>query len=192
MVFIMPNWARCRKTIGLLSFLLMPGILWANGFAARVRYLNVQKNDLSYVLNARLDYHLSPIANEAIQKGVPLSWKLLIKIQQHGLLWNKTLFHAEIPFIIQYHALLNQYSVKNSNSDEGEMFTSLKAAIKFMGTIHALKLLKTALLQADKSYFVSVKIQFDREFLPIPLRPESYFDSGWSLSSDWKIWPIQK
>lgn len=192
MVFTMPNFVDYNKIIYILLFAMMPTMLWAGEFAAKVRNVSIQKKDADYILNARLGYVLSPVAKEAIQKGMPLSWILKVKMQQKGMLWNKTIYETGIPFVIQYHALLNQYSVTNRNSDHVEMFASLVSALNFMATVRNLKLVESSVVRHDESYFVAVKIQFDREFLPIPLRPESYFDSQWSLSSDWFIWPIQK
>ncbi|MCK5122068.1 MAG: DUF4390 domain-containing protein, partial [Methylococcales bacterium] len=40
-------------------------------------------------------------------------------------------------------------------------------------------------------YYVAIKVEFSREALPVPLRPLSYFDSQWALSSDWALWPLQ-
>jgi hypothetical protein len=183
---------RCNKTICILLFAMMPAMLWAGEFAATVRYVNVQKTDTDYILNARFDYGLSPTAKEAIQKGVPLSWILLIKVQQQGRFWDKILYEAEIPFVIQYHALLNQYSVTNKISKDVETFATLVLAMNFMEMVRDLKLVESSVIQPDECYFVALKIQFDREFLPVPLRPESYFDLQWSLSSDWFIWQLQK
>ncbi len=166
--------------------------LLAGEFSAKVRYVNIQQKGADYVLNAHFDYVLSPVAKEAIQKGVPLSWVVLVKVQYQRLLWNKTIYVAKIPFVIQYHALLNQYSVTDKRSKVVEVFSTLASAMNFMATVRDLKLMKDSALDRSKDYLVALKIQFDREFLPIPLRPESYFNSDWSMSSDWFIWRNKK
>ena len=37
-----------------------------------------------------------------------------------------------------------------------------------------------------------IRVGFEREALPIPLRPTSYFDPQWALSSRWTLWQLQK
>ncbi|MEY3760764.1 MAG: hypothetical protein RIR39_2255, partial [Pseudomonadota bacterium] len=37
-----------------------------------------------------------------------------------------------------------------------------------------------------------VKVSFDRDALPLPLRPIAYIDPQWYLSSDWTLWPLKK
>ncbi len=180
------------KTLCILLLTMLSAMLWAGEFSAKVRYVNVQKKAADYILNARLDYVLSPTAKEAIQKGVPLSWILVVEVQRKKWLWNKTIYVAEIPFVIQYHALLNQYSVTNKSSKDVEMFSTLASAMNSMATVRDLKLMESSVIHHNESYFVALKIQFDREFLPVPLRPESYFDSDWSMSSDWFIWHNKK
>ncbi|WP_305906419.1 DUF4390 domain-containing protein [Methylomarinum sp. Ch1-1] len=186
----MPSLASVTKAAGVALLALLPALLWADDYAARVENVEVLNVDDGYELNAHIVYVLSPTAKAAIYKGVPLSWKLLVKVQREGLLWNRTLYQQQLPFVIQHQALLNQYMVKNLSDDRVEMFASLKLALAYMGSI---RLPLMGLRRSDgHDYRLAIKIQFDREFLPVPLRPESYFDSQWDLSSDWFIWHLQK
>ncbi len=170
----------------------MSAIVHADEFSAEVHHFELYKKAGFYTMNVRVAFVLSPVAKRAIQKGVPLSWVLKVRIQQEGWFWNKDVFRIDIPWVIQYQALLNLYSVTHRSSGHVETFSTLVSALNYMSVVRGLKLLEVAEVQADKHYYVAVKIQFNREFLPPPLRPESYFDSGWFLSSDWFIWPIQK
>jgi hypothetical protein len=92
---------------------------------------------------------------------------------------------------LQFHALLNQYAVQTDNRPT-EMFLSLHAALNYMATIrHRLTLAPEAFIK-NEHYILAVKTQFNRESLPVPLRPFTYLDREWFLSSDWLICPIQK
>jgi len=192
MVFTMLSCVNRNKTISILLLVLLPALLWPGEFSAKIQSVNVEKAGADYILNAHLDYVLSPTAKEAIQKGVPLSWILVVEVQRKRWFWNKTIYAAAIPFVIQYHALLNQYSVTNKNSKNVEIFSTLVSALNAMATVRHLKLMKSSVIRRNESYRVALKVQFDREFLPVPLRPESYFDSDWSLSSNWFIWHNKK
>ncbi len=186
----MPGCVRFFKYSGLWLSILFSSCLAASGFGARVESVTVREEPPSYIVNVRFEYLLSPTAKEAIYKGVPLSWLFIVKAQKSRLFWNETVVEKRIPFVIQYQALLNQYSVRNLSNEQVERFASLNAALRYMATIRELELPEIG--QLSKHDQLAVKMQFDREFLPIPLRPESYFDPQWSLSSDWFIWHPQK
>jgi hypothetical protein len=47
-------------------------------------------------------------------------------------------------------------------------------------------------LAPEKQYLLAVKVNFDRDALPLPLRPIAYVDPQWYLSSDWTSWPLKK
>lgn len=139
-------------------------------------------------LNAELDFRLSPIAKEALQKGIVLTWVILIRVEEKGLLWNTTLEEKKINYKIKNHELLNLYSVdKDSVID---MFSTLNALLNAISKIRHLAIIKKHEVQKNKKHQVAIKVLFDREALPIPLRPISYFDSQWALSSQWTLWSL--
>jgi hypothetical protein len=37
----------------------------------------------------------------------------------------------------------------------------------------------------------AIKVVFDRNALPLPLRPVAYLNQQWYLSSDWSLWPLK-
>ncbi|WP_031434904.1 DUF4390 domain-containing protein [Methylomarinum vadi] len=186
----MPKSVKPFKTAWLL-LLLLPALASAADFAAGIENIAVQREGGEQVLLARIDYRLSPKAKEAIYKGVPLSWVLLIKLQRRYWFWHYTVHERRIPYVIRYEALLNQFSVKNLLTEHVEMFATLNIALGYMAAVRE-PIWPEHRLHLAQDYSVAVKVQFDREFLPIPLRPESYFDPQWALSSDWFIWHPRK
>lgn len=174
--------------VGLL--LAFPPGLQAGEYATQIIKIDVRKGAGGYVLNARFKYVLSPTARTALYKGVPLSWIIRVKIEQQKFWMYGTIHELRIPYVIQHQALLKQYSVTNLRNQHEEMFGSLNSALKSMSSVYGLKLTGFG-LRSDKNYRLAIKVRFDREFLPIPLRPESYLDPQWDLSSDWVVWPKQ-
>ncbi len=165
---------------------------WAADYAAAIKDVDVRQQQNRYLLNAHLQYSLSPSAKQAIQNGVALSWIVLIKVQTIKWWWPIKVSALEIPWVIRYHALLNQYSVKNLSDESLEVFSSLRAALSYMGSLKDVDLQLDASQAQQHDYQLSLKIDFDREFLPIPLRAESYFSGQWFLSSEWMQWPLLK
>ncbi|NOQ35727.1 MAG: DUF4390 domain-containing protein [Methylococcaceae bacterium] len=165
--------------------------LIANEFSAQIKSASLEKYKDWYELKATVDYKLSPIATEAIQSSIGLLWRLKIELKQTQTLWDKTLINSEHSYEIRYHALLNSYSVTNQSTAKSRRFTSLAAALDSMSRIRDIKVIKTNAIKKDTAYTVAIKLQFDREALPLPLRPVAYLYTDWDLSSDWYLWSLQ-
>jgi hypothetical protein len=183
-----------------LSACLCGALLWllpfsgfADEFAAEVTQAEITLQGDSYVLSADIVYQLSEQAKEALQNGVPLIWDLQVKILQHrDFFWDKTLVDTAIRYRIQYHALLNMYRVRNENSGEVYNFSTLSAAFDLMSAVRDFRVLEKAALAPEKQYLCAVKVSFDREALPLPMRPIAYIDPQWYLSSGWTLCPLKK
>ena len=122
---------------------------------------------------------------------MPLAWDVLLKIKQINPLFDTTVYKKKLRYSLQFHVLLNQYEVK-SPLGQVEMFLTLSAALNFMSLIQDDTHLNKDALKSDQHYQIALKTEFNREFLPIPLRPVAYLNSQWFLSSDWYLWPTQK
>ena len=176
----------------MLFFSLSIECVWAEEYRAVVYNVIVIPENKWYKLSADINYYLSPTAKEALQKGISLSWIVKVKVQQRSILWDTTLEELEMGYRIQRHALVNLYSVKNLNNGATDMFTTLTAALASISKIRNLSIIEKSLILAEKNYQIVIKVLFDREALPIPLRPMSYFNNEWALSSPWSLWQLQK
>lgn len=165
----------------------------ADEFKVQIKQAEVSLHDDLYVLNAELSYPLSPAAKEALLKGIALSWNIPIRIlRQRTYLWDEELFKLNLHYQIRYYALLNIYRVKAEHSQQVTNFASLAAALNSIATLRAIPLIDKQRLPAEGDYQVALRIIFDRNALPIPLRPITYFDSQWYLSSEWFVCSLTK
>jgi len=105
-------------------------------------------------------------------------------------LFNSTIYQIKLPHTLKFHALLNQFEVNSSG--QLEMFLTLTAALNYMSRLHDEVPIAKTLLRNGGSYDLAVKISFNRESLPVPLRPYAYLDKQWFLSSARYVWSIQK
>ncbi|MDP3010465.1 MAG: DUF4390 domain-containing protein [Methylococcales bacterium] len=182
------------------QFFLIVFCLWANTVhATEVQQAEISIRGTQYVLSADIDYQLSDTAKEALQNGVPLFWTVRVKLlQQRDILWSKTLMDASIRYRLQYHALLNMYRVvivqpdskTIEQSGDSHNFSTLSAALDSMANLRNMPLLDVTEIQPEKQYFVHIKAQFERDALPLPLRPIAYTNRQWYLSSDWTVWSL--
>lgn len=146
-----------------------------------------------YVLSAQIDYQLSEKAIEALSNGVSLFWTYHFKIQEHrDFLWDNTLVEKNFRYRIQYHALLKMYRIINESNDLVQNFSTLHAALDALSTLQDYKLIEKSKITDQKKYTAGIKITFERDALPLPLRPIAYTNPQWYLSSDWYVWPLKK
>jgi hypothetical protein len=91
---------------------------------------------------------------------------------------------------LQYHALLNLYRVKNESTGRIDNVSTLSTALNLISTLRNFHLLDNAAVTAANTE-VAIKVEFDREALPLPLRPMAYLSQQWNLSSEWSVWPLK-
>jgi hypothetical protein len=164
----------------------------ANKFTAQVKQVELTRENDQYVLSADMAYSLNDTAKEALHNGVPLFWLVTIKVTaQRPLLWDKTVAKIKIRYRLQYHALLNMYRVKNENTETVDNFSTLAAALNAMSTLRNVAIMQTTVMQTTENYTLALKINFDRNALPLPLQPLALFNSQWYFSSDWTFWAVK-
>ncbi len=142
-------------------------------------------------VNLDIRYELSSTSTEALQNGIALSWIIRFQLKEGKGFWHETLVAKQIRLQIQYHSVLNQYLVKQNEAENSRMFSTLKAALEEISRVRSYRLFPLSELDLAQPYYLNVKVEFDRESLPVPLRPIAYFDKQWALSSDWSRWQLQ-
>jgi hypothetical protein len=142
-----------------------------------------------YQLSADMSYQLSDDARLALQNGVPLYWRLDIKLQNPNGLWAETLAATHIRYRLQYHALLKMYRVDNQTTGNSEHFSTLYAALDNMATLRNVQLPITEANQHATQ--LAVRVLFERNALPLTLRPFAYLNQSWDLSSAWTVWILK-
>jgi hypothetical protein len=91
---------------------------------------------------------------------------------------------------VSYHALSRQYLLTNLNTRNVNTFNSLDLLLESLGTVRDFPLIDAGLLQADKDYLIRMRVYFDYDQLPIPLRMRAYSSSAWRPDSGWLVWPL--
>lgn len=148
--------------------------------------------DEVYVLDAEIDYQFSAPVLEALQNGVPLVVELQIEVaRRRAWLWNKQKTRLAQRYQLSYHALTEQYLVKNLNSAVQQNLPSAEDAIGVLGRVTELPLLDKRLLAPGANYTVRLRARLDLDALPTPLRLPAYLSPQWRLSSEWYTWPLQ-
>lgn len=169
------------------------GAAWAEDPAGEfaVRGAETTLVDKVYRLNTRLSYQLSKEALGALQKGIPLTITLSIEVlRQREYLWAEKIAGIEQGYQLSYHALTQQYLVKNINTGVSTNFQTLKMALDHLSVIENFPMLDAQLLLPDAQYFARLRTHLDLETLPVPIRVLAYISPGWRLSSEWHTWSL--
>ena len=182
----------CRKSKALLlccfvTLLSLGQVCQAGGKFVRIKQAQLSLVDNKARLSINLDFQLSPDAEEALHSGIALYWDVSIALRQKQGLWHKTLYARTYRYSLTYYTLLNNFRVKDEYKKTFRRFSTLHEALVFMQHIQTDGM---ALQGYDKKQCITsvLKITFDREMLPAPLRPVAYFDEQWDLSTKERQW----
>ena len=141
-----------------------------------------------YQLNARMEFEFSKDVLAAIENGVPLVIETQIEfLKPRNYIWDKELASLEQRFQLQFHALSEQYIVRNLNSGAQYTFFTLTAALQKIGNIDHLPLIDQNLLtnKGGKKYYARIRTQLGFDNLPVPLKLTALVSRSWWLGSDW-------
>ncbi len=171
--------------------------LWAYASAVHCQELTVDRASTRlvgnvYLLDAHIDYALTPKALDALHNGVPLTLELKIEVtRSRRFLWDETVAALKQRYQIRYHPLTQQYLVNNLNTGVSEGYPTLRAALQALGQLRDFPMLDHSVLRPGEDYHAHLRVLLDIESLPAPLRPLAYLSRDWHLSSDWYSWPLQ-
>lgn len=185
--------ANAKAWLLLLSAWLLPLPAFAGQSGISVENAQLHLRDRVYALDTDITYRLTPKVLKTVQNGIPLVWMLHVQVyRERRYLWDERIADVLQRYRIRYHALMNIYQVLDENRGDASYFSTLPAALEAIGTIRGMPVPGLQVLNKDDHYRARIKMQLDREELPLPLRPLSYINSDWYLSSDWYSWPLQK
>jgi len=183
---------RVQAAIMLLSSMLLmaAGVEGAEIIVLEAQARRVEERML---LDARVEYHLSQDAEEALQSGVPLTFDLHVKVRRKGgWLWERALWEGHFRYQIRYRALSEIYQVVGMDTGWLGNYATRDVALYALGNIRNVPLMKASQAVAGEEYEVLLHITLDREQLPLPLRLLAYLKPTWYLSSEWSRWPLQQ
>jgi hypothetical protein len=157
-----------------------------------VREASVELGSGVYFLNATIDYRLSSDARAALESGVSLTIRLDVELLNDRRFWfdNEDAALRQL-YQLEYHALSERYIVLSLNSGDQASFSTLFAALNYLGRVVHLPLIDSALIEPDRDYDLRLRAVLDVEQFPGPLRLLAFWRRDWSLASDWYRWRLQ-
>lgn len=164
----------------------------ANATEYTVVNVSTELKGQQYYLNADVEYEFNEEVLEAMKNGVSLGIRLSIKLKRvRDYLWNESVVTVEQYHEIHYHALTEQYIIKDIHAGTQKSYISRAAAISAVGHLQDIQLIELGKISASEKYQISFQPAFDIESLPAPLRPWAWLSSDWKFSGERQQWPLQ-
>jgi len=157
-----------------------------------IREANTQLKDGVYFLDALIEYRLSSEARSALQSGLPLTIRVEVELLRNRHWWfdsEDAALHQR--YQLEYHALSERFTIQNLNSGDQTSFSTLYAALDWLGHVNHFPLIDAALIEPGHEYYLRMRTVLDAEKLPGPLRLIAFWRRDWSLGSDWYRWRLQ-
>ncbi len=139
------------------------------------------------ILSGDIHFNFSRAALEALDNGLPITLVTEVELAvPNEWFWNHIIWRKSFVHEVQYHALSQQYLVKDIQTGFPKAYLTRSSALAALGKIENLKILELKKLDRDKSHIIRVRSGLDSEALPVPLRPLTYLSDSWRLRGDWK------
>jgi hypothetical protein len=157
-----------------------------------IRSAYAELEEAVYFLHARINYPLSKQALEALQSGVALNFLLRIEVNRvRRFIPDSTVASLLQRYQLRFNALTSRYVVHNLNSGGQQSFSSLDAALSFLGRVSNLPILDKALLEPGRRYILRLEAELDIKRLPGPIQLLAFWLDDWRMTSEWYTWPLQ-
>jgi hypothetical protein len=174
----------------LLAGLLVP-LQVANAEDFDVRTANVRLADDAWVLTARIDYHLTDKALAALDNGVTLTFRVETSITRERSWWlDPEVVDAKLDWRLSFEPLTKRYLVQYPDDREETSYATLFGALNAIGRVQSMPIAKASRIKAGETYDVAVRAVLDQGKLPGPLQVLAFWNSGFSLESDWYEWTV--
>ena len=144
-------------------------------------------NNLNYI-SFNQEISLDYLIREAIDKGIPLVFKITLRIVEiHNILPTKTIKTEVSYYQIKYKALRKIYEIIDINGQNYEN-KDMQNAIKKMLKVENLEF---TFNNDGKNYELWLNVVLERKKLPKPLQV-NYFNRTWFMSSEKSIHKLEK
>ncbi|MDR2710562.1 MAG: DUF4390 domain-containing protein [Burkholderiales bacterium] len=136
------------------------------------------------VFSADYGLNLTPLLEEAVERGVPLYFVLEWKVTHPRWYWfDKTVLTGNIQYRLSYLPLTRQYRLSTGLLSQD--VASIAEAERLIGRVTSRPLFDRDKLEEDQRYTFAVRLRLDPEQMPKPFQITSMGSRDWNLASSW-------
>lgn len=156
-----------------------------------VRTASIRQLDDAWVLTARIDYRLTRKALEALENGIALTFRVEVSVSRVRNWWtDPEVVERQLNWQLSFEPLSQRYLLIHPEGREPSSHGTLFGALNTLGRLQSLPIADSGALTRGQTYNVAVRAVLDQETLPGPLQVLAFWDSGFSLESDWYEWTM--
>ncbi len=192
MVFITRYCKKCLISkwsayLGIALLLLSVNTL---SFAGNLQIRDARLNVLSekYYLSGEMEIQINSTLEEALQKGVPLTFIAELEITRPRNYWfDQTMYHNQYVIKLSYD-ILTQHYIVNSNG-QYQIYLTLNEAKKALSHFRDWPAFDQGIFKKrHDSYVANLRIRLDSSQLPKPLQVSALISREWDFVSPWYQW----
>lgn len=184
----MRYYKKCSLFFGILA---VSCLAWAAVNAITVKSADLVPSDEYFHLNADFDINFDGSIEEAINKGVALTFLVEFQIVEPREYW----FDDEVVTVskavkLSYHALTKQYLV--SYDAHQKSFESLSEARHQISMVRDWRVVAKRQLDKEIDYRAAILMRLDKTKLPKVIQVDTLGSENWNLASPIYTWPVKE
>ena len=189
MVSFTPAWSRpslLRLLLAALCLALSLGMQVARAEGISLGHLEVNQKGEFFQLSGRFDIQLSSTMENALHRGVQLSFVQAVESERERSYWlAEGLTDQERTIRLSYNALLRQYYVTLAGVTSNH--ERLEDALRAVGDLRDWAVLNVKQMKKKSQYLFYVRMYLDISQLPKPLQVNALASATrWQLDSGWQ------
>lgn len=189
----MPCWKSLSRGLGRLLTTLL--VVWltllaapqalANEIEPQDARLTLEEEDV--VLYAEFTINLGSRLEDALQRGIPLSFKLECVIERPREYWvSEHIASYAQNYRLSYSGLTRQYRLAIGSLHQS--FSSLNDALRVLGRANAITVAERTQLRPATRFDAAVRLSLDASQLPKPFQLDALTSNAWKVDAKTKRW----
>lgn len=148
----------------------------------------LEKEGREVEVSFRLANCFTPKMEEAIQNGVPTTFRIIVAVEKPSVMLLKSpVVDFTLEHTIKYNRLNNEFQVYLQEQPEKTFATrDFNEAKRWMSTVENLPVIHACWLRKDQQYDLKIKAELSKVELPLFLRYILFWVSLWDFETDWK------
>lgn len=141
-----------------------------------------------YYLNGEMDIQINSTLEEALQKGVPLTFIAEFELVRPRNYWfDQTMYHNQFTIKLSYD-ILTQHYIVNSNG-QYQIYLTLNEAKKALSHFRDwFAFEQNVFKKRHDQYVANLRVRLDSAQLPKPLQVNALISRDWDFVSPWFQW----
>jgi len=191
MVYFMHSYKKIKlsllQILTLLSALLFSFQLYAAPGSIHIKNADLVSVDDHYSLNSDFELNLNNVLEDALNRGVPLTFLVEFQITKPNAYWfDDEIITQSFRIGLSYHALSRQYLIHRNKNQLS--FSNLQQAKEALSKIKDWAVIDKSLLKKGEPYQAALRVRLDQSKLPKPLQVEASGSEDWALVSERHQW----